>query len=167
MTIGPSIDRSSAATYAASLRKSRSGLAAPIARKPRPRSARIELSQPLLSAHAPWTKTTVGLVVSMLAPWLRRADRSDPPTHRSRDATHKTWHVSRRKRLGRAPSSWADPLVSALFVGALASDCRDAAPGPARGRPVAHLLRSLCSLPAGPDVALRAGSSLCPRPASS
>src|SRR3954466_13456039 len=90
MTIGPSIDRRSAATYAASLRRSRSGFAAPIARKPWRRSARIEPSQPLLSAHAPWTKTSVGLVVSMLAP-LSRGGQPDPPTHRSRDATDKTW----------------------------------------------------------------------------
>src|SRR4051794_19842575 len=108
MTIGPSIDRRSDATYAASLRNSRSGLAAPIARKPWPRSARIEPSQPVLSAHAPWTKTTVGLMVSMLAPWLRRADTIDPPTHRSRDATHKTWQFSRPKTERGTTSSWAD-----------------------------------------------------------
>src|SRR3954471_4987271 len=39
----------------------------------------MEPSQPLLSAHAPWTKTTVGLVESMLAPWLRRADSTTLP----------------------------------------------------------------------------------------
>src|SRR4051794_7636158 len=100
MTIGPSIDRSSAATYAASLRNSRSGFAAPIARKPWPRTARIEPSQPLLSAHAPWTKTTVGLLVSMLTPWLTRPDTTTLP--RIAPAMQRTkLGVFRDERLGR------------------------------------------------------------------
>src|SRR3954447_25686345 len=112
MTIGPSMDRSSAATYAASLRNSRSGLAAPIARKPWPRSARIERSQPLVSAHAPWTKTTVGLVVSMLAPLVR--GRTARPSHASLPRCNaQTWYfaIPRAAQFHAGDGSLARPAL--------------------------------------------------------
>src|SRR3712207_5905942 len=115
--MGPSIERSSAATYAASLRSSRSGFGAPIAWKPCRRNARMDPSKPVASAHAPWTSTIVGFAapaaplpdvtgsfVPIAAPsigWLPRTVAPAPSTRiaRSRELPAPAGQHDRRRHL--------------------------------------------------------------------
>jgi hypothetical protein len=71
-----------AARYVESPARSRSGLAKPMARNPWRCRARISASKPVASAHAPWTRTIVGvsaaIVNSLLCGWFARCRDCTP-----------------------------------------------------------------------------------------